>query len=439
MAIKYPRAGRISGVRVPRRKHTSGCETRVLPAGERVMIPLAMHIGAPAVPVVEKGQQVFVGTLIGKAASFVSANIHSSVSGVVEGIDKILFPDGEYKDIVIIKNDGEDRPDPSIQPPVVNNREDFVAAVAASGLVGLGGAGFPTHVKLTPPKGAVIDTLIINAAECEPYITSDYREMIEYPDSVVNGLVNTMNYMGISRAVIGIEGDKPEAIRIMSEKTASIAGVTVKKLRSRYPQGAEKMLIANTVKRAVPIGKLPSDVGCIVLNVGSLSFIDKYLKTGMPLVRRRLTVDGSAVKNPGNYNVPVGIKIKDLIENCGGYVGECRELLMGGPMMGTALYTDDFPVLKNNNGILALTRQEMCELPINPCIHCGRCAEHCPMNLSPVDIALAFDHGELDEAKKLNVMACIECGCCTFVCPAKRPLTQRMKMTKISIRKAGDK
>lgn len=439
MAIKYPRAGRISGVRVPHRKHTSECETKTLPAGERVMIPLAMHIGAPALPVVEKGQQVYVGTLIGKAASFVSANVHSSVSGTVESIEKILFPDGAYKDTVVIKNDGEDKPDPSIKPPVVNSREEFVAAVAASGLVGLGGAGFPTHVKLTPPKGAVIDTIIINAAECEPYITSDYREMIESPDSVIDGLVDVMNYMGVSRAVIAIENNKPQAIKLLREKAADISGVSVKVLSSRYPQGAEKMLIANTVKRAVPIGKLPSDVGCIVLNVGSLSFIDKYLKTGMPLVRRRITVDGSAVKNPGNYFVPVGIKISDLIESCGGYVGECRELLMGGPMMGTALYTDDFPVLKNNNAILALTAKEMCELPINPCIHCGRCAEHCPMNLSPVDIALAFDAGDLAEAEKLNVMACIECGCCTYVCPAKRPLTQRMKMTKISIRKAGNK
>lgn len=439
MSKKYPTAGEIRGIKVQHRKHTSECETVRLTAGERVMIPLSMHIGAPAQPAVEKGDRVYVGTLIGRAASFVSANIHSSVSGTVEKIDRILFPDGGYKPMMIIKNDGLDELDPSISPPAVNNREDLVSAVAASGLVGLGGAGFPTHVKLSPPKDAKIDYLIVNAAECEPYITSDYREMLEYPDSVVDGLVTVMSLLSIKNAVIGIESNKPAAIALLKEKTARISGVSVKKLKSRYPQGAEKMLIANTVGRAVPIGKLPSDVGCIVLNVGSLSFISKYLKTGIPLVRRRLTVDGGAVAKPGNYDVPVGLLIKDLIESCGGYSGECRELLMGGPMMGIAQYTDEFPVLKNTNAILALTASEVCELPINPCIHCGRCANACPMNLFPVEIAAAFDRGELELASKLNVMACVECGCCTYVCPAKRPITQRMKMTKIAIRKAGVK
>lgn len=439
MLKKYAAARGIRGVNIPHRKHTAEMATEPVKAGEFVAIPLSMHIGAPALPVVEKGQKVYVGTLIGKAASFVSANVHSSVSGVVERIDRVLFPDGGYKDTVVIKNDGLDEKDPSIAPPVINGREDFINAVMASGLVGLGGAGFPTHVKLTPPKNSVIDTLIVNAAECEPYITSDYREMIEAPDDIVEGLVAVMNYLSIPRAVFAVEDNKPKAIAILREKAAGISGVSVKKLGSRYPQGAEKMLIANTVKRAVPIGGLPADVGCVVLNVGSLAFIGRLVHTGMPLVKRRVTIDGGAVAKPGNYMVPFGISVRDLIERCGGYSAQCRELIMGGPMMGTALYSDEFPILKNTNAILALTAKEMCELPINPCIHCGRCQNNCPMRLSPVEIAQHFDRGELKEVEKLNVMACVECGCCTYVCPAKRPLTQRMRMAKVAIRKAARK
>lgn len=436
---EYRKTGSIRGIRLDHRKNTAECETVTLPAGETVTIPLAMHIGAPALPVVEKGQQVYVGTLIGRAASFVSANIHASVSGTVEKLDRVLFADGQYKQAVVIRSDGKNTPDPSLAPPAVTTRDELVAAVAASGLVGLGGAGFPMHVKLSPPKDRRIDTLIVNAAECEPYITSDYREMMESPDDVIEGLALVMKFLSIPNGVLAIESNKPRAIRLMQQKTACLPGVRVQKLSSRYPQGAEKMLIANTVGRAVPIGKLPSDVGCIVVNVTSLSFISKYLRTGMPLVRRRLTVDGSAVRRPGNYSVPVGIKVRDLIESCGGYAAECRELIMGGPMMGNSLYTDDFPILKSTNAILALTSAEMRELTIEPCIHCGRCVHGCPMRLSPVEIAAAFDRGDLALAGRLGVSACVECGCCSYVCPAKRPLTQRMKMAKIELRKAGKK
>ena len=439
MPESYKRAARIPGVSVPHRKHTQECETRRLECGGFVTLPLSMHIGAPAQAIVQKGDRVFVGTLVGKATSLISANIHSSVSGTVEDITKYLAVDGSYKDAVVIRSDGENTPDPSICPPKVHDRESFVAAVKDSGLVGLGGAGFPTHVKLMPPKSTVIDTLVINAAECEPYITSDYREMIENPDSVVDGLVMVMNYLQIPRAFIGIEDNKPKAIELMREKTAKISTVKVVKLRSSYPQGAEKMLIANTVHRTVPIGKLPSDVGCIVLNVGSLSFMNKYLRTGMPLVARRITVDGGAVAQPGNYEVPIGISIKEVIEASGGYSQPCRELLMGGPMMGISVFTDKSPVLKNNNAILAVTDEEICGIAIDPCIHCGRCAYHCPMRLSPVEIAAAFDNGDLERANKMSVMACVECGTCSFVCPAKRPVTQYMKLTKTAIRKAGIK
>ncbi len=438
MPNQYPKAAKIRGVHVPHRKNTRDTDTVAL-SSSVVTIPLSMHIGAPAEPVVAKGDRVFVGTLIGRATSFISANIHSSVSGTVKDSVKILFPDGQYKDALVIESDGTDTPDPALHAPSVSDRDSFIAAVKESGLVGLGGAGFPTHVKLMPPKNNAIDTLVINVAECEPYITSDFREIMEYPDNVIGGLRSVMKYLDINNVVFGVEDNKPEAIKMLSERTADIAGVRVQPLPSVYPQGAEKTLIANTVHRAVPIGKLPSDVGCIVLNVGSLSFMDKYLHTGMPLVRRRITVDGGAVKSPGNYMIPIGMKISEIIAASGGYADECRELLMGGPMMGTSLYTDDFPVLKNNNAIIALTKDEMYELPINPCIHCGRCARNCPMRLSPVEIAAAYDAGDLELAQKMSAMACIECGSCTFVCPAKRPVTQRMRTVKIAIRKAGKK
>lgn len=439
MSVVYKKSGRIPGVKVPHRKNTAECETVTLRPGGEVRIPLAMHIGAPAECVVQKGDTVFVGSLLGRATSLISANIHSSVSGVVKEISKTLTVDGNMKETVVIENDGLDALDPSIKPPAVTDRASFIEAVKQSGLVGLGGAGFPTHVKLMPPKNNTIDYLIINAAECEPYITSDYREMMEFSDSVVDGLVTVMNYLQIPAAVIGIENNKPKAIALMREKTSMMKNVSVVSLKSSYPQGAEKMLIANTVRRTVPIGKLPSDVGCVVLNVGSLSFISKYLKDGVPLVARRITVDGGAVAKPGNYLVPIGISIKDVIEASGGYKAVCRELLMGGPMMGAAVYTDDFPILKNTNAILALTDSDICGIKIDPCIHCGRCANNCPMQLSPVEIARAFEDSDLDRANKLNVMACVECGSCSFVCPAKRPVTQNMKLAKIAIRKAGIK
>lgn len=436
LAAIYKRARGVRGIGVEHLKRTKDCGTVELVCGSTVRIPLAMHIGAAAECVVAKGDRVCVGTLIGRATSFVSANIHSSVSGTVKEIGSILGADGVHRPMVVIENDGLFTVSPDVKPPVVTNRNELVEAIRASGLVGLGGAGFPTHVKLAPPKNSVIDTLVVNAAECEPYITSDYREMMEFPDSVADGLVTVMGLLSIKQAFIGVEDNKPDAIALMKKLMKNISNVKVVSLKSRYPQGAEKMLIANTVHRAVPVGKLPSDVGCIVLNVGSLSFIAKYLKTGMPLVNRRITVDGSAVAKPGNYFVPVGMSIADIIEQCGGYKAPCRRLLMGGPMMGIAQYTDDYPILKNNNAILALTEQDVCGDKQSPCIHCGRCAEGCPMRLSPVEIALAFDGGDLSRAEALSVMACVECGSCSYRCPAKRHVTQTMKLAKIAIRKA---
>ncbi|MEG0752019.1 MAG: electron transport complex subunit RsxC [Oscillospiraceae bacterium] len=428
----------VPSIRVPHLKNTRDCETTALLEPKQVTLLLSQHIGAPAKLCVEKGQKVYVGTLVGEAQGFVSANVHSSVSGVVAEIREVITPTGARVVGVAVDSDGEFTPDPSIRPPRVSDAETLVAAIAQSGLVGLGGAGFPTHVKLKIPEGANVDTLLINAAECEPYITSDYREMIEFPKRIVNGVRTVSELLGLSRAIIAVEDNKPLAVEILT-RFAAYKNIEVVTLKSSYPQGAEKVLITNATGRVVPSGKLPSDAGVLVLNVGTISFISNYLETGMPLVSKRITVDGDAVARSCNMLVPIGTPIKDIIESAGGYLGECARLLMGGPMMGTALYSDEFPLLKNNNAVLALSPWQISLPKENPCIRCGRCGDSCPMSLSPVEIQQAYEVGDIASIGKLGAANCIECGSCTFVCPAKRSITQTMRLCKEALRKAAKK
>ncbi len=434
----FLKAPRIRGIQVPHHKGTASAETSPLLRPPSVTLVLSQHIGKPAVCCVEKGQQVFVGTPVGKADGFVSANIHASVSGTVSDIVKVLTPNGDMADAVVIESDGAFTPDPSLQKPTVTTAKELAAAIAESGLVGLGGAGFPTHVKLSPPPDAPVDTLVVNGAECEPYITSDYREMIENADGILAGAALVRDLLGLEKAVIGIEVNKADAIALLRKKGAPL-GIEVRALKCSYPQGAEKVLIANITGRAVPAGKLPSDAGVVILNVTTCAFIDHYVKTGMPLVSKRVTVDGGAVAQPANLLVPVGTPVRALIEACGGYKEPAMKLLMGGPMMGTALYTDEFPLLKNNNGILALSESQITLTADNPCIRCGRCIESCPVNIAPAEIQLCYAATDPEGADRLGVMNCIECGCCSYVCPAKRPLTQMMRLSKDQIRKAAKK
>ncbi len=424
-------------IRVPHHKDTENCATKPLLRPAEVTLLMAQHIGAPAKVCVEKGARVFVGTRVGEAVGFVSADVHSSVSGTVKAITNVLTPTGQQSPAVVIESDGEFASDPALAPPEVTDAASLVEAVSHSGLVGLGGAGFPTHVKLSVPKGARVDTLVVNGAECEPYITSDYRTMLEDADALIDGALTVKKHLALSRVIIAVEDNKPAALALLREKADGRYEVMA--LKSSYPQGAEKVLIANATGRVVPAGKLPSDAGVLVLNVGTAAFLHHYLKTGMPLVKKRVTVAGDAVAQPCNLFAPVGTPISELIKAAGGCAREPQKLLMGGPMMGTALYTDEFPLLKNNNAILALTSGSVNVSKDNPCIRCGRCVDTCPVRLAPAEIQVACDAHDVELMTALGALNCMECGCCTFVCPAKRSITQIMRLAKLEIRKAAKK
>ena len=423
---------------VPHRKNTAEMPAvRVAPPATVEILTL-QHIGAPATPVVKAGDKVYVGTLIAEANGPISANIHSSVSGTVKKIDAYIRANGKKCDSIIIESDGEMTPDPAIAPPTVTSFEELSEAARAAGLVGLGGAGFPTSAKLDPRKISSIDTLIINAAECEPYITSDTRTMLDDSDLVKEGVELILNLSGIKNAVIGIEKNKPAAIAKMTEVFGDDARVKIERLPSLYPQGGEKILIKNVTGRAVPEGKLPSDVGVLLLNVTTVAFLAKYVKTGMPLVEKRITVDGSAVKNPCNLIVPVGMRYADVFEAAGGFSEEPGKVLHGGPMMGVAVFSLDTPLVKNNNAITALNRKDAEPKKATNCIHCGRCVSNCPMGLNPTAFAKAMGlSDDADRAERLDdgrINLCIECGCCSFVCPAKRPLVETNKLAKAALR-----
>ncbi len=429
--------GRIhGGTLLPHLKGTAEAETVIMPPPESVKIPMLQHIGAPAEPVVAVGDKVYVGTLIGKAGGFVSAPVHSSVSGTVSAVAAENV-NGRSVTYVTVKADGEQTPDPSIKPFEVKTREDIAAAAAACGLVGLGGAGFPTGVKLNIKDDTKIDTLIINGAECEPYITSDYRECIENYNDVIEGVYLLKEKLGVEKVIICIESNKEKAITklytIASDKRDTDDTVKLMKLPTSYPQGAEKVIIYSATGRKVPLGKLPSDVGCIVMNITSVAALYRFITTGMPLVSKRITVDGTAVKEPKNLLVPIGTPIKDVLEFAGGVSDTAAEIMMGGPMMGIDVCSTDAVIEKRNNAIIVM--EERTAPDTTPCIHCDRCAGACPMRLYPANVEAALDSKLYDRLENLNVNYCMECGSCAFVCPAHRPLTQSMRLAKAELRR----
>lgn len=427
------------GVHVPHHKNTAHRESVEMPVPKTVTILMSQHIGAPCQPLVKPGDTVDVGQKIAQASAFVSAPIHSSVSGKVKKIEKITMPDGSKQDAIVIESDGEQRLSPDIHPPKVESLSDLLTAVRESGLVGLGGAGFPTSVKLNIPSDKNVDTLIINVAECEPYITADHREVLENSWDVMSGIHTVKEFLNIHRVIIGIENNKPDAIKALSEIAYNGFDpkneIRVLPLKASYPQGAEKILIKACTGREVPEGGLPSDAGCLVMNTASVAFIARYLKTGMPLISRRLTVDGSAIKNPQNVIVPIGTKIRDVIEFTGGYKEEPKKILMGGPMMGLSLYTDELFIQKQNNAILAFGEKEAKLSKPSACIRCGKCVSACPMSLLPLELSNATDRGDTVTLKKLHILNCMECGCCSFSCPAKRHLVQNIRLGKQLLQK----
>lgn len=429
-------AGR--GAVLPHLKASAEIETVIMPPPAVVKIPLQQHIGAPAKPIVKKGDKVFVGTLIGDAGGYVSSPVHSSISGTVKEITS-LEGSGEC---VVIESDGLMEKDPEIKPFEVKEPANIAAAADKCGLVGLGGAGFPAKVKLTLPEDSNIDTLIINAAECEPYITSDYRECMEGYDDIINGVYLLKDILKIPKVIICVESNKKKAIEklyeIATDKRDSDDTVKLMRLPTKYPQGAEKVIIYSATGRRVPLGKLPSDVGCIVMNVTSVATLYRFIKTGMPLVSKRVTVDGNAVGTPKNVIVPIGTPIKELLEFVGGVDSEADEIIMGGPMMGIDIYNENAVVEKRNNAITVMKAPAKA-VPTTACIRCGRCAAACPMQLYPASVDAALFYGESKNIANLNVNYCMECGSCAFVCPAKRPLTQTMRLAKALLKKEASK
>ena len=424
------RIRKLHGIHAPYHKNTAAMKPERIAVPAEVVIPMSMHIGAPAKLLVGVGDEVKVGQLIAEAGGYLSAPIHASVSGKVKKLDEIISTAGRNMTAAVITSDGLQTPSESITPPTVTNMQEFLDAVRDSGVVGLGGAGFPTSVKLSVKHLSQIKAIIINGAECEPYITSDTRTMLDRADDLWYGIELLQKYLEAKRVVIAIEDNKPECIALHQERCKKSQGVEVFPLPAMYPQGGEKMLVFNVMNAVVPEGKLPLDVGAIVINCTTLACIAQYIKTGMPLVEKCVTVDGSAVKTPKNLIVPIGTHLQDVFDACGGFQSEPRKVLYGGPMMGIAVPDLTVPVLKNTNAVLAFDAKEGAAFETTACIKCGRCIAHCPMHLMATDIETAFTLNKPEDLQKLKVNLCIECGCCSFVCPAKRPLVQTNKLAK---------
>ena len=404
-----------------------------------VTISMRQHAGDPCEPVVKRGEKVFVGTLIGDSDKRNSAPVHSSLSGKVREIKQVPLPDGSFCGAVVIESDGKCAVDPQIKPPEISSKEDFINAVRNSGIVEPTGEGFPLHLKLDHPEDAKIDLLIINAVECEPYITSDYREIIENTAEILDGILAVTKYLDIPQTVIGIENNKPAAVRLLKSLVRNHSDkISVHVLKSRYPKGAEKILIAECTKRTVSAEKLPKDVGCIVMNVSPVSFLSSYLKTGIPIVSKRITVDGNAVAQPKNVIAPVGTQIKELIAFCGGYSSEPQKIISGGPMTGITLTDDEGFLLKHNNAVLAFDREIAVHAEPTGCIRCGRCVRACPMSLMPTWLDRLLLTGKIDKLKKESVLSCMECGCCAYVCPAHRHLVQSIRLAKEEVLHHGE-
>lgn len=400
-----------------------------------LVFPMAQHIGAPAECLVKKGDHVLVGQKIGQAKGFISANIHCSVSGTVKKIDQVLLPSGNKASAVVVENDYqyEEVEFPSNKDYKEMSKEEIIELVKEAGIVGVGGACFPANVKLAPPPDKKIDSIILNGAECEPYLTCDHRIMLEETDKIVGGLQIILHMYPEAKGYIGIENNKPDAIKAMEEAVKDIDNIYVMPLQTKYPQGAEKQLIYAVNKREVPVGRLPADVGCIVQNVATVSDIYNAVIKGIPAIYNVVTVTGEAIAEPKNMRIRMGMSFKELVEECGGFQEEPVKVISGGPMMGMTIATLDVPAIKGCSGILALTKAQVTLSEEDNCIRCGKCVDACPMDLIPSKLDSLSRRDENEEFEKWNGLACIECGCCSYGCPAKRHLLQSIRTTKRAV------
>lgn len=422
------------GVHVPHHKElTERIPIKRAKEPEIAIIPLQQHIGAPCKPLVKVGETVKVGQKIGQAEAFVSAPVHSSVSGVVKKISPMASPTGMTVDCIHIESDGKNELHESVKPNKdleSLSQKEVLEIIKEAGITGMGGAGFPTHVKLSPPPEKKIDTIILNGAECEPYLTADHRLMVEEPEKVVLGLKVIMKAVGVDKGFIAVENNKPDAIKALKGVVKKEANIELVSLKAKFPQGDEKRIINAVTGREVPSGGLPMDVGVVVDNVGTATAIGQAVEKGKPLFERIVTITGKGVKEPQNLIVKIGTPFKDVIEQCGGFNGKPGKIIMGGPMMGLAQYSIDVPVIKGTSGILVLSEEEARPEPVQPCIKCGKCLEVCPVNLQPLYLSKFALNRKYDRAEEFHILDCIECGSCSFICPSKRPLVESIRVAK---------
>ncbi|MGL5377669.1 MAG: electron transport complex subunit RsxC [Cetobacterium sp.] len=424
------------GVHPPENKiETENQIIEKLPAPKVVFIPLLQHIGVPLTPCVKVGDKVLKGQVIGDSDAFLSVPVHATVSGIVKKIENLPFPLMGSVETIVIENDGLEEWSNLEKNPIWKkiSKDELLKIVRSKGIVGLGGAAFPTHVKLNPPKEVKIETLLLNGAECEPYLNSDNRVMIEEPLKVIEGIKIMMHILNVSNAIIGIEDNKKEAIEIM-RKTAEGTSIKVMPLKTMYPQGGEKSLIKAILNKEVLSGKLPSSLGVVVNNTTTAAAIYDAVVNGLPLIDKVVTVTGKGIKEPKNLRVAIGTQISELLEKCGYIENEVEKIIMGGPMMGMAQLTLDVPVIKGTSGLLALTKKETNYCKPKACIGCGKCIDACPISLQPIMYARLAEFSQWEDMAKHNLMDCIECGSCAYICPSNRPLTEAIKIGKSKLR-----
>jgi electron transport complex protein RnfC len=428
------------GVHPPENKISQSAAIEVLPVPETVTIPISQHLGVPANPVVKKGDSVKAGQLIAKGEAFISANVHASVSGTVQKIDEVTDSSGYRKKAIVIKVEGDEWDEgidlsKDLVKDITLSPKEIVTRINEKGIVGMGGATFPSHVKMMVPEGKKAEYLLINGVECEPYLTSDHRIMLEKAEEMLVGIQIQMRALGVDKAIIGIENNKPDAIEHIRSLLPDYSGISVEPLKVKYPQGGEKQLIKALLNREVPSGKLPIEVGCVVHNVGTSFAVYEAVQKNKPLVERVVTLTGKGIKSPSNFLVRIGTPVSALIEAAGGMPGDTGKVVNGGPMMGKALTDINAPVTKGTSGIILFPEQEAHRRPVHNCIRCGRCAGICPMGLEPYLLAVLAGNKKFEDCEEEKIMDCMECGSCHYICPSGRPLLDQIRIGKSEVGK----